>query len=167
MQYWLMLMAFWVVAAMVVGYVAEQRGRDKISWVALSFVLSPLFAILAVGALPELAHSEEHTRSKSAEGLGTSGTSGVAATAGLAEVISTAALEAISKDDDLSMPQAAEVARITWGRRGGIRTSNDAFEVGVWSADRDLVVHGSGTSWAAAFIDARERLSAHAGTPKP
>ena len=49
----LWLLVAWVVGALVVAYVAGQKGRNGFLWALLSFLLiSPLLALLALAALP-------------------------------------------------------------------------------------------------------------------
>ena len=42
------LIVVWCIFAFAVAYVAKQRGRDNAMWFALSLVISPLLAMLAL-----------------------------------------------------------------------------------------------------------------------
>lgn len=60
----LVLAAFWLVAAVITGYVASTRGRPFWDWLLLSFFLSPL-ALAAVLLMPNLrAEDERKAREK-------------------------------------------------------------------------------------------------------
>jgi len=50
----LTLIAFgiWVGGASVAAWVAWEKGREPASWFVLAFVLSPLVALIALGAVP-------------------------------------------------------------------------------------------------------------------
>jgi hypothetical protein len=48
----------WLVATIVVGVVAPTRGRSGPGWVLLSFLISPLFAIILIVLLPSRKASE-------------------------------------------------------------------------------------------------------------
>lgn len=49
----LLILVVWFLLSFTVGYVAEQKGRSGPGWFFFAMVLSPLFAILCVMALPE------------------------------------------------------------------------------------------------------------------
>jgi hypothetical protein len=50
----LTLIAFglWVGGASVAAWVGREKGRDPIAWFVLAFFLSPLVALIALGAVP-------------------------------------------------------------------------------------------------------------------
>lgn len=50
----LTLLAFglWVGGAFVAAWVGWEKGRDPIAWFVLAFFLSPLLALIALGAVP-------------------------------------------------------------------------------------------------------------------
>ncbi len=45
---------FWIALCAVVGWMAQQRGRDPYLWGLLSFVLSPLIGSLALIIIGEM-----------------------------------------------------------------------------------------------------------------
>ena len=62
------LIVVWCIFAFAVAYVAKQRGRDNAMWFALSLVISPLLAMLALIAMPDLkAIAAEEKRRRDAE----------------------------------------------------------------------------------------------------
>ncbi|HEY7252082.1 MAG TPA: hypothetical protein VIG37_16410 [Methylomirabilota bacterium] len=44
--------ALWVGGAFVAAWVGGEKGRDPIAWFVLAFFLSPLVALIALGAVP-------------------------------------------------------------------------------------------------------------------
>jgi hypothetical protein len=48
----MILLAIWLVAASIVGWVASERGRSAISWALAALVISPLLAALLLVAVP-------------------------------------------------------------------------------------------------------------------
>lgn len=42
----------WIGGAFLAAWVASEKNRDAVGWWALSFVLSPLLALVALAALP-------------------------------------------------------------------------------------------------------------------
>ena len=48
----------WVLASAVVAYVAIEKGRSGIAWLVVALVLSPLFAVLCLAALPSVIDDE-------------------------------------------------------------------------------------------------------------
>jgi hypothetical protein len=50
----LMVLAFgiWVGGASVAAWVGWEKGRDPVAWFVVAFFLSPLVALIALGALP-------------------------------------------------------------------------------------------------------------------
>jgi uncharacterized membrane protein HdeD (DUF308 family) len=49
----------WVLASAVVAYVAIEKGRSGIGWLLVALVLSPLFAVLCLAALPSVDGEED------------------------------------------------------------------------------------------------------------
>ncbi len=49
---------FWLIASIVVGVIANSRGRDWLRWTGLSILISPLLAGILVLVLPGLAASD-------------------------------------------------------------------------------------------------------------
>ena len=45
----------WIGGAFLAAWAASERGRDPLGWFVLAFVFSPVVALLALNALPELA----------------------------------------------------------------------------------------------------------------
>jgi|GEM_PF-4655397 len=52
------VIVFIVVLLSVVGYVANQKGRSAGSWVLIAIITTPVFALLALIALPNIKRSE-------------------------------------------------------------------------------------------------------------
>lgn len=42
------LLGVWLMGSVAVGYVAQQRGRSAVTWVAMSLLISPLLALIAL-----------------------------------------------------------------------------------------------------------------------
>jgi hypothetical protein len=48
----LLAFAMWVGSASVAAWVAWEKGRDPVAWFVVAFFLSPLVALVALGAVP-------------------------------------------------------------------------------------------------------------------
>jgi hypothetical protein len=55
----LLLLWFWLAGTVLVAYVAEQKNRSALGWSLLSlFIVGPLFALIALAAVPSRANNE-------------------------------------------------------------------------------------------------------------
>jgi hypothetical protein len=48
----------WVLASAMIAYVAIEKGRSGPAWFLVALVLSPLFAVLCLAALPSVIDDE-------------------------------------------------------------------------------------------------------------
>jgi hypothetical protein len=64
----LWLLTFWLIGTGVVAYVAMARGRHPAVWAFLALILSPIFVLLALAAMPANVKASESTLEGRARG---------------------------------------------------------------------------------------------------